>query len=278
MVMPATVEALQHGLAELQRGLKDFVPPSGPFDPQGSWNHVYRIFNTMRFVAADVVGGDLTLRRTAAADSVRLDVRQRSIMRSYRKDIGKVARPEQSPAEHRAFLQLLERPYDYCVEASIQCAPDSWSTPRQFTAETWTTGGGKEVPGSRLKFAARTVGTEIRFSGLEKPPLRVTTPWTLDWALLDTLQRLPLGSPEQFVVDVVEDCDQLRPQQRLAYAGSVTTKLGGTTTELHGFCRVGTGTLPAVYWLDEQHRLLFAITAYWTWILQPVASNGEKAK
>ena len=205
-----------------RKGLKEFVPPRGPFDPQWSWTHSYRIWQ-IEAAPPDIIGGELKIRRATQPEGVLLEVQQQSLMRL-----------------------LKDKRYGYCVKALIRSAADQWSTPRQFTAETWTNQQGEEEAGSRLKFAARAAGAEIRFSGLKKPAVRLTPPWTLDWALFDVLQRLPAGAPHEFVLDVVEDGDLLRPRQRLTYAGSLTTKLGGKASELYGFCRVGTGALPTL--------------------------------
>jgi hypothetical protein len=252
MGLPATAEALHHSLESIERGLKDFVPPSGPFDPQGSWTHSYRIWQ-ISGAPPDIIGGELKIRRATQPEGVLLEVQQESLMRLFK-----------------------DKRYGYCVKASIRSAVDQWSTPRQFAAETWTNRQGEEEAGSRLKFAARAAGGEIRFSGLKKPAVRLTPPWTLDWALFDVVQRLPAGEPHEFVLDVVEDGDLLRPRQRLTYAGSLTTKLGGKASELYGFCRVGTGALPTLYWLDQQHRLLFAIETYRAFILQTSTADEER--
>jgi hypothetical protein len=47
--------------------------------------------------------------------------------------------------------------------------------------------------------------------------------------------------------------------------------------ELDGFFHVGPGTLPTHYWLDQQHRLLFAIRYYRVFILESGSSRQERA-
>ena len=110
--------------------------------------------------------------------------------------------------------------YSQWTKASLQCAADRWSTPRRFAAESWTVApDGKAEADSREKFSAEVVGQEIRFSGMPKPPVRVGHDWTLDWTLLDALQRLPTEHTAAWELDLVEDCDLLRPRQHLSYVG-----------------------------------------------------------
>ncbi len=250
MDLPATSEALRHSLAAIGPGLKDFVLPSGPFDAAGSWTHDYRIYSVMR-APANTIGGHLKISRTARPDGARLEVEQ---------------------------LSLMTKQYGYACKASIQCAADRWSTPRCFSVETWTTTpAGQLEAGSRLQYAAEVVSGEICFSGMRKPSLRVAADWTLDWALFDALQRLPSRESGDLQLDVVEDCDLLRREQRVNYAGPLTAKVGDKTTELYAFCRLGTARLPILYWFDRQHRLLFAIHDFRAFILQS-GTQQEKGK
>ena len=78
-----------------------------------------------------------------------------------------------------------------------------------------------------------------------------------------------------WLLDLVEDCDLLRPRQRLSYVGPISVSLAGKATELHGFCHVGPGTLPTHYWLDGQRRLLLAIRMFRALILQSTAGQQE---
>jgi hypothetical protein len=228
-------------LDTIELGLKDFVPPQGPFDPAGSWTHVYRIWQIMRAPPGSI-DGQLRIRRVARHDGGLVEVEQQALMMKH---------------------------YGYGCKASIECGAGRWSTPRRFAAETWTTAPDGQVQAdSRQQFAAEVAGAEIRFSGLRKPPLRVAADWTLDWTLIDALQRLKANPGDDWLLDLVEDCDLLRPRQRVSCVGWLTVTLAGQERKLLGFCHVGPGTLPTHYWLDEQGRLLLAIRLFRALILQ----------
>ena len=245
----ATPEALRHTLQLLDPILKGFVIPSGKFDPVGPWRHSYQIASLCVSQSSRAPGGQLTIHRMPQPNGAVLEVTQQWI--------------------------LLKK-YAAWGKAVISCAADCWSTPRRWTVETWTTRpDGQEEADGRLKFAVEPVGQELRFSGVRKPPLRVGPQWTLDWALLDALQRRPTDAGD-LSFDLVEDYDMLRPRQHLLATGPITTKLGGKTAELWGFCRWGTGTLPTHFWLDEQHRLLFVIHYLRAYVLQPNLPGDEQ--
>ena len=248
MGMLATPEALRHTLQLIEPAIADFVPPNSPFDPAGSWSHVYRI-SMLGNSAARGPGGQLKIRRSPQADGSVLEVEQQWTM---------------------------GKQYASWAKASIECAADRLSMPRRWMVETWTCRPDRqEETGSRLKFSAQPAGQEIRFSGVRKPPLTVGGQWTLDWALLDALQRLPKDSGN-LSFNMIEDYDLLRPRQQLSSTGRLAVKLAGKERELFGFCQIGTGTLPTHYWLDAQHRLLFVIHYYRVYVLQTNDSGGEK--
>ena len=250
MAMLTNREALQHTLQLIEPELGNFVPPQGAFDPAGSWTHVYRIaaVKQSRSPSPRELGGQVTIHRYGQPNGPLLEVKQ----------------------------QMITKGYASWSNATIECGDDQLSTPRRWTVESWTCSPDKkEEAESRLKFAAEPARGEIRFSGICKPPLRVAADWTLDWALLDALQRLPQDCGD-LSFDLVEDYDLLRPRQRLSSTGPVTAKLGGKETELYGFCHIGSGTLPTHYWLDRQQRLLFVLHYYRVFVLQVNTEEGKK--
>lgn len=252
----ATPEALRHSLATVERGLQEpaFLPPTGPFDPAGNWCHEYRIWQ-IPLAPPRSIGGRLTLRRTPSRDGTLIEVQQQSLMTGQ---------------------------YGYGVTASIRSAADRWSTPRRWTAETvMLDPDGKPQAGSRLEFAAAAAGGEIRFERPRKPPIRVAANWTLDWTLIDALQRWPARDADDLLLDLVEDGDLLRPRQRFRYVGGAEIAVGSGSArrqvELYGFCQFGPGRLPTFYWLDQQHRLLLVIRDFSALILQSSATRQEKS-
>jgi hypothetical protein len=249
MDVPVSAEVLRHSLDSIKPQLESFALPEGPFDPSGSWSQTYHIWPMKLPPKASI--GHLTIQRTAQSDGAQLQVEQ-----------------ELRIGQHTSWSK-----------ASIECAADRWSTPRRFTVETWiATPDGRSEEGSQGKFSAEVVGQEIRYSGSRKSPVHVGGDWTLDWTLLSAIEQLPFQAGGVWQLDLVEDCDLLRPRQRLVCAGPLSVSLGGKTTELCAFCRTGTGTLPIHYWLDQQHRLLFVVHYYRTFIFESGPRNQGKGK
>jgi hypothetical protein len=253
---PVSAEALQHFLSGFAPGMMDFYVPEGKFDPAGSWKQVYRMWSIQPRISPKTIDGYLTLRRESRDGGIALDVEQQTLMK------GTGAGPIHS------------RPFAYWHKASIQCQANRWCTPQRWTAETWGTDQEKNVePLTHVKFAAEVLGQEIRFSGIQNPAVHVAADWTMDWTLLEALQRLPAEENGNLAFDMIEDLDLLRPGQQLTFIRPFEANLAGKATQVYGFCQIGTGTLPITYLLDQNHRLLLAMHNIRAFILQPKMSS-----
>ena len=203
-----------------------------------------------------ILQGYLTIHRESRDGGIALDVEQQTLM------------PGTGPGPKHS------RPFAYWHKAAIQCQANRWTTPQRWTAETWGTDQEKNVePLTRVKFSAEASAQEIRFSGISNPAIHMAADWTMDWTLLEALQRLPAQENEELAFDMIEDLDVLRPGQRLAFISPFKAKLAGKFAEVYGFCQIGTGTLPITYLLDQNHRLLLAMHNLRAFILQPKMSS-----
>jgi hypothetical protein len=66
----------------------------------------------------------------------------------------------------------------------------------------------------------------------------------------------------------LEDFDRPKPHHTLQYVDTVSLLLAdhrtrtGTLLRLHVYHHLGDGNMPWVYWVDEQGRLLFAVSGF----------------
>jgi len=59
---------------------------------------------------------------------------------------------------------------------------------------------------------------------------------------------------------MLDHFDQVKPGQSISYRTTIDVMLGGRAVRLHGFDHLGEGIVPWVYWVDDQGRLLFAVS------------------
>ena len=85
---------------------------------------------------------------------------------------------------------------------------------------------------------------------------------TSDFSLMEALQRLPFAPPKSSAFDLLEGMTLLRPAHRLYFDGE------------RRFHHTGPGLLPYEYWLDDNHRLLLAVTCWRAYILDDAAESA----
>jgi len=257
-VPPASDIRTLFPLSVLAPALAKFTPPEGAFDPKGSWTHRYGVYTVGQRGCGRV--GQAELSRKPAGDALRLGVR-------YDKTAA-------GGINH--------------VNADIQCRADALASPVAWRVRTGSTGtGGKPVPRTEVDQVATLDGERIELAaGPVRRTLRVPSPFTLNWCLFDAVQRLPGEGMKPIPFTLLDDFDQVKPDQRLSFHGRVAIPLGGRPTVTHHvqklekgtiyrpmlgrtggrevsfmtYSLTGRGIVPWVYYVDEAGRLLFAVS------------------
>ena len=221
------------------RLLEGFRLPRGEHSPTGSWALSYDVLTLVRQGA---VVGRLRLQRETVSEGCRLHVRYERPL------IGGGIRVE---------------------EAKILCAGDVLATPRTWTLEIKSTDRkGNQIPHAGFRKSARVRKSTIDLQDAAGTrQLHVTGRWTLNWALFEAVPRLPKKPFDPLRFTLLDDFDERKPNQVLSYRGVADTELQQSPpsskrlrTRLHAFQQLGPGIVPWVYWVDEQGRLLFAVS------------------
>ena len=264
---PLTLAALEEYGA-----LSGFEVPSGGFDPEGAWNQTYRIWMVasggLAPRPADVhYRGFLEIAREPSADgrAIALEVHQ-SIL-------------QQASAVHETV-------------AKMQCAGDTLCTPRSWTlGHTVRDGRLKPMPEARVEQRGVLADGALRIDdGRGSAPRSIDLPdgpVTGNWSLFGAVGRLPRKESPAVAFTMLQELDEVKPSQRIAYRGADRHTLGGSAVRLHCYQHVGQGILPYLYYVDEQGRLLVAIGGLRAYILDPnvrqlheqcLAPMAERAK
>jgi hypothetical protein len=167
-----------------------------------------------------------------------------------------------------------------------------------MTAGTFTRDG-DGVPGTRIEKSAVTDGGALRIAdSAGTRSTEVHSPYTLNWALFDAVQRLPRQgfSPVRFTL--LDDLDEPKPGVTLALGDPVELMLGGVRVQetryetlergrirqtywaregdqpvrFHTYHLVGPGTVPWIYYVDPRGRLTAAVAGLEAYLLEPQPS------
>lgn len=272
MPSPPTQMAEHYGLVPLLSALNNYQPPTGPFDPAGSWTSTYRIF-TLTLGARNA--GTLAITRTPSAGggaTLAIDMRRLGV----------------SNATQR-------------ILAEIEIAGDELSTPTGWTLEArLANAGGATIPGTAMSqagsVAAGVMTTTVAGVPRQKP---VGPHWANNWGLFDAVQRLDFASFAGRDFTLLHHFDQAKPNHRLVAAEAADIVLGGVpatefeTIELEKgtlrrpfqtrsggveasmvcYHQRGEGTMPTIYWATASGRLLFMTAGIEGYMLIPEQST-----
>lgn len=244
-----------------------FEPPSGAFDPEGDWTLAYGVHTIGQRGSARV--GSLRLQRQAAKGGAVLQMQ---------------------------YVKTFPGNATGHVTAEIHCRDDALATPRRWRVATESLDAKKQVvPHTRIEKTGEVKDgvIEVRDSAGRR---EIPTPaaFAVNWALFDAVQRLPRKANGPLRFTLLDDFDQVKPNQALSFRGTTAVLLGGkrvkktrvrqlakgrihTTSwsregdrpvRLHAYGHVGDGVVPWVYWVDGEGRLLFAVSGLEAYLVE----------
>jgi len=252
MQRPAPLAALPFPLGILAPRLSALRPPAGPFDPRGDWRLAYGVY-TMAGGAGSRVGALRLARKAGAGEAFALSV-------DYDKIV--VAGNRQR------------------VTARLHCRADRLATPGRWTfTSRLIDSSGVPIPDTLLEKSATVVDGQIEIDdGRSKRRLPVPQAYTVNWALLEAVTRLPREPFGPLEFTLLDHFDQLKPGQTLGYRESVRVGLGGQTARLEVYDQVGRGVVPWVYGCDEQGRPLLAASGLEAYLLEPPPNPSHQPR
>ncbi len=212
-------------------------PEAAAFDPAGNWSQTYRLVGARGFHGENTAVGMIRIKRTSIADDrFRFETEYRVVL--------------QEAMENR-------------VTADAECRVGHPATPLAWTHLSEHRGPEQNVA-SRLRLKQRgethNGRVKIRLDRHTYQP-ELSNPWTTEFVLFESLQRLPFAVAPHVRFDLFEDFSMVKRNQRLIYRGPRDFDLGEAGEHrLHRFDHLGSGIVPFEYYLDEAHRLLVAIS------------------
>jgi hypothetical protein len=214
--------------------LTEWTPPAGPFQPQGAWEHRYRIHTLVSATGKrrlDRPAGTLNLRRVPAGRGFELHVDHRKLTAG-----SAVSR----------------------VHGVLRCVSDGLGRPVSWTLEE------QLAPSFVNKYSGEVKDGVLKIGALKlSRPIRGA--YTSSWALFEAVQRRKPanGPPIQFAM--LDPLEVVKPDQSLEFWKTVELASG---MHWHGFLQHGWGISPQVYWLDESHRLVVVVTGIDVYVLE----------
>ncbi len=157
------------------------------------------------------------------------------------------------------------------VEAA--CAPDALSSPLRWSAESRFVRGGQTQSGLTLREECSCAdGRLLRRVGQVDYAYPIEGALTSDWNLFDALQQPDFLPPSQ-PFTLLDGYNTLKTAQVLRTRPDLDEDFGGDTGRLRCITLLGRGILPTEFWLNEQGRVVSAISGTRVFFLDPAAEE-----
>lgn len=206
--------------------------PAGKLTAAGNWSAEYGIFATSRRC---IQSGTLKIRKTADGGAAAMQVQIRK------------AQPD-------GHVQR--------IAGRLKCRADQLSTPTQWQFHSEILSAGKKpVRHTKVQATAAVRGGKLVFKGAGgRKPIALPGPYTLSWALFDAVGRLPRKAFKPIPFDLIDDFDQFKAGQTLAFRASQAVTIGKRQVRLHAFDHFGRGILPWTYFVTDGGLVVVAVS------------------
>ena len=209
----------------LDEGKLDVVLPEEAFNPLGNWEQTWRVWLPSRGKPGNG-SGFLSVKRTVGVDSeeVKYSV-------------------EQAISEKNQWMHFTK--VDIDAKNNKQGTPVGWKSTTEYLESSKKSADKSSSSHKHNENEAfQEFGDDVCIS----------------FTLLDTVQRMSVTGVEQLSFTLLDELDKVKKNQVLRFKGESKITIGGRRVELRCYEQIGEGTLPWMYYIDKNGRLLLAIS------------------
>jgi len=213
--------------------------PEEAFDASGSWQSRFGVYST---VGNGSRVGQLSLQRVVKPGGrVLLDMKYEKTHLGGRQQItAKIHLPAHS---------RLSTPSDWSFRAHVLDA------------------SGRVFENTRIKKSVVVnSGTMTVHDASGSTEIPLQGEYALNWALFDAVGRLPAERMTRARFTLIDHFDQVKPDHVLSFRTTTDVTIGGRARRLHAYDQLGRGIVPWVWWVDEDGRLLAAVSGLETYL------------
>ena len=229
-----------------EQGKLDVPVPEGEFFPEGEWEQTWKVW--------------LPGRGNPNSGSGFLKVKKELIN-------------NQSKIEFQVNQLISENDkWFHFVNANITAlnnlsgSPIKWEKGSQFFTSPQT--GSKNL--TELNLAQE--GFSSSLSGDE------SNNFTSSFTLFDVVQRMSVKGVDKLEFTLLDELDKVKTKHSISFAEDTSIRFAGTTQKVRCYEEIGEGLLPWKFYVNEQGRMLLAISGMRVYILSSGCENEYKGK
>jgi hypothetical protein len=236
-------------LKKIETILADYSPTISDFHPSGFWKNEYDWYGIP--AGKPWLFGSMCLRRESGSgdiSSLTVDCRR----------LGKSG-------------------FHFFVHAEFVCLNDALSTPSSWvsTSKMAREAGDEPYLNSGLSKEGVVEGNTLRITaGDHLTEAEIPGAYTSKWCLMDAIQRLAGSETDPIAFSLIDEVDQVRHNQTVAFRKQASVLIGDQNCELDSYSHTGEGVIPTVFWVDKSGRLLFVISGIEILVLKKSVASG----
>ena len=234
----AIAQDLTNSESMIAKTLKLLKIPKAPFNPNGEYTHTYADGSPF---SRHHVAGEVTLQR---------EKNRLLHIESYRKT------PDNT--------------HNYYTIADLKCRNDDLSTPVSWMVESKIAEkpSGQPYLNSGLIINGKVENGVMKLvKGKSKHSFNLPGKYTCKLCLLDAVQRLPKLGMKEIHFTMIDEYDQLCPNQILRFREKSKAIVKNGTVDVYLYDHIGTATVPGTYYVDSSGRLLAYVAGIQSLIL-----------
>lgn len=221
----AIMQDLSDPKSMISQAFAQITPPTGSFDPEGEWTHVYEDYASHSLKRAL---GSLSL--THRGGKLHIE--------NYR-----------SAGGYRSY-----------TIADLDCNDDLLRSPKTWTVETKVSkalNAPAYLKSGLVKQASISNQVLTVEAAGHSRSLKLPEPTTCKWCLLDAVGRMATAGIEEVRFGLLDEYDELCPRQLIRYTGEAQVDTPAGVVGIKSYQHTGVATVPGVFYVDSAGRVRF---------------------
>ncbi|MFA8436865.1 MAG: sulfatase [Marinifilaceae bacterium] len=206
-------------------GKLDVVLPEETFNPTGNWEQTWRVWLPFRGKVGEA-SGYIGVKRSVAENSSGVNY---SV--------------EQAISENNQWMHF--------TKVNIRAKNNAQGTPVGWKAVSEYIKAPSRGPQEELRSYKTADGSSLDREGDNV---------CISFTLLDTVQRMSVNGVKELAFTLLDELDKKKKNHVLRYKEETSIQIGGREVAVRCYEQIGEGTLPWMYYVDGNGRLLLAIS------------------
>jgi hypothetical protein len=237
----------EFSIKKIQQLLADYSLPTAE---NFSLNEYFLQYNAWALYPGNAISaGTLSLKREKTATGARTVLMQKRFANSG--------------------IKSKSRGFAYHLKSWVETNGTTFEAPLKWDTETWIADkSGIDSEGTRSNVTG-SVTDRININVAKRKTITLDCPQSLVWqrGTIHMVQKMAAENTDKLVFSLLDENYAILPAQQVRFHKKVTLVLNNQQQTFKLYDHTGTGTIPFVYWVDKNNRVVFIISGMESYVL-----------